>query len=71
MKPFRYMRLSELLSFQAERRVAKVNIFSDGKKDEEYVTQYCCGLEDPRYEYDEGCDSIDRKMLLSNRGEME
>ena len=53
------MRLSELHSFQAERRVAKVNIFSDGKKDEEYVTQYCGGLEDPRYEYEEGCDSID------------
>ena len=32
---------------------------SDGKNDEEYVTQYCGGLEDPRYEYEEGCDSID------------
>ena len=35
------------------------NIFSDGKNDEEYVTQYCGGLEDPRYEYEEGCDTID------------
>lgn len=35
------------------------NWTEDGKKDEEYVTQYCGGLEDPRYEYEEGCDSID------------
>ena len=35
------------------------HIFSDGKNDEEYVTQYCGGVEDPRFEYEEGCDTID------------